>query len=517
MKKCKVCGMAHNANPAHTSDYKGIGAHDFEGQAPPEGVEVSEDIVVNFGGEVKAVGENGFEGYLVRYSDENDPDLVGDFFTKSTEFFVEDGAVIPLLYDHGLNPTMKKTKIGRAKVSYTDEGLFIKGELETADNYQKFVKEIKDKLINPGKAGLSSGAASHLVTRKQIKKGLNEILHWGIAEGSVTPAATEPKNVAVSLKSYFDERPEDPIAVGEEEEFKTIKQEGNKFVLYSKDGSKKLGEHDTRQEAIDQEIAIEASKKKKTAKSEAEGNELDPEDELALSITTKPIKALFEEKLKEKTPSVWEIRSVLDDTYKDIAQAAAVTDITGVTVDVETKVKESKLEEAAREIPLVVKQINDWVEKGGSGNSSESRYFYIRSLGDTLNEGVKGSLGNGLVLDEHSERVVSAVEEYANLGASLIKALEELEQRCRKKIEFRQNDPMKSGRTLSKATTEKLKQIREKVNEQFNMKKDLTEKLDTLLALAEPKKAPDPIQTLQMDFALTRNQTAMNLEELPVS
>jgi hypothetical protein len=47
-----------------------------------------------------------------------------------------------------------------------------------------------------------------------------------------------------------------------------IKHEGKKWVLYSKDGSKKLGEHNTEEKAKDQEAAIEASeaKKKKTIK-----------------------------------------------------------------------------------------------------------------------------------------------------------------------------------------------------------------------------------------------------------
>jgi len=39
-----------------------------------------------------------------------------------------------------------------------------------------------------------------------------------------------------------------------------IKQEGKKYVLYSKDGSKKLGEHDSEEDAKKQEAAIEISK-----------------------------------------------------------------------------------------------------------------------------------------------------------------------------------------------------------------------------------------------------------------
>jgi phage head maturation protease len=496
MNKCTVCGMENNANPAHGSSYKGIGAHGFTPQ-PPEGVDVYEDIVVIAGGEVKSVGDgNKFEGYLVRFSSADDPDLVGDYFTKATEFFVEDGATIPILYDHGLNATMKKTKIGRATVSYDDEGLFIKGELEVADNYKKFVDEIKKKLIDKGKAGLSSGAASHMVSRKQVKKGINELLHWGIAEASVTPAPTEPKLVAQSLKSYFDTR-EDPMIEGE-------------------DGTQNLG---TKATKATEPPANEGQER--NAKSDTDD---DPEETLARTINSENFaKGLFEEKLKEKTPSVWEIRSVLDQAYSDIAKAASVSEITGVTVDVEAKVKESKLEEAAREIPLVVKQIEDWVEKGGSSNDScgGGKYFYLRSF-DTLfendEESVKGGLGNGLLLDEHSERVVHAVEEFANLGASILEQVKALEQRCIKKIEYRSKDPVKSGRTLSKATINKLTTIKQQNQANLLAQQELEKSLDNLLGMAEPNKAAtDAAQVLQMEFALTRNQSEIALQDLPLS
>lgn len=42
-----------------------------------------------------------------------------------------------------------------------------------------------------------------------------------------------------------------------------IKKQGDKYILYTKDGSKKLGEHDTRRQALAQEVAIEISKHKK--------------------------------------------------------------------------------------------------------------------------------------------------------------------------------------------------------------------------------------------------------------
>jgi len=40
----------------------------------------------------------------------------------------------------------------------------------------------------------------------------------------------------------------------------TIHKEGNQWVLYTKDGSRVLGKHSTKEEAKKQEIAIEISK-----------------------------------------------------------------------------------------------------------------------------------------------------------------------------------------------------------------------------------------------------------------
>ena len=39
-----------------------------------------------------------------------------------------------------------------------------------------------------------------------------------------------------------------------------IRRVGDKWVLYTKDGSRKLGEHDSEESALEQERAVEASK-----------------------------------------------------------------------------------------------------------------------------------------------------------------------------------------------------------------------------------------------------------------
>jgi hypothetical protein len=45
-----------------------------------------------------------------------------------------------------------------------------------------------------------------------------------------------------------------------------IRQEGNKWILYSRDGKKKLGEHGSREEALVQERAILAAQARRLGK-----------------------------------------------------------------------------------------------------------------------------------------------------------------------------------------------------------------------------------------------------------
>src|SRR5262249_5673290 len=72
------------------------------------------ESLVYYGGEVKALPDGKIGGYLVLFTGPDDPDLSRDYFTKSTEFYVENGDKVPILYDHGLDRTIKKRLLGRA-------------------------------------------------------------------------------------------------------------------------------------------------------------------------------------------------------------------------------------------------------------------------------------------------------------------------------------------------------------------------------------------------------------------
>src|SRR5262249_60462132 len=123
-------------------------------------------------------------------------DLSRDYFTKSTEFYVENGDKVPILYDHGLDRTIKKRLLGRATVSVDDAGVWAEGQLSLRDDYERTIYE----MAKSGKLGWSSGAAAHLVERTPKGKSFH-LDAWRIAEASLTPVPVEPRTMAVPLKS----------------------------------------------------------------------------------------------------------------------------------------------------------------------------------------------------------------------------------------------------------------------------------------------------------------------------
>jgi HK97 family phage major capsid protein len=153
------------------------------------------ETLVNFGSEVKAIGDGKVAGYLVRFTTEQDPDLTGDFFTKSTDF--GDVSATPVLYHHGLDKTVGIRPFGKGQLKMDEVGIWIDAQLELADKYQQAVY----KLVEQGKLGWSSGTASHLVRREETGKAWH-VLSWPLGlDASLTPTPAEPRNDVVPLKS----------------------------------------------------------------------------------------------------------------------------------------------------------------------------------------------------------------------------------------------------------------------------------------------------------------------------
>lgn len=171
-----------------------------------------DDAVIAFGDEVKTwMSEDGrthVGGYLVRFSDETTPDLTGDYFTKDTDFGIDEGdeQSIPVYFNHGQRMKSREggdivitRKIGKGRLSMDDQGLLIDAILYNRDEYDKAIASMVKSL------GWSSGALSHLVDREYKGSGsVSWIKRWIIGEGSLTPTPAEPRNSAVPLKSLIE-------------------------------------------------------------------------------------------------------------------------------------------------------------------------------------------------------------------------------------------------------------------------------------------------------------------------
>lgn len=158
-----------------------------------------EKSVVGFGGEIKALGDNRIGGYLVRFGSAKSTDLVGDYFTPSTDFGPHD--VTPIFYNHGLDPVLGKTVIGVGKLKRDDVGVWVEAQLNARAEYEQYVAALYD-MAAAGKMGWSSGTAGHLMDRKRLGTA-NEITMWFLGlDASVTPTPAEPRTAAIPLKTF---------------------------------------------------------------------------------------------------------------------------------------------------------------------------------------------------------------------------------------------------------------------------------------------------------------------------
>lgn len=256
------------------------------------------EILLTFGGEIKVLDDGHFGGYLVRFSSADDPDLVGDYFTKDTDFGFTGTIKSPVYFNHRLPLKTKdgkqlavKSKIGESTLSITDDGVLIDAILFNREKYEKAI-------VAAGKAnklGWSSGTAKHLVDRETN----GYIKTWPLGlDASATPTPCEPQNIAIESKAL----------------------EAVKFA------------------PVDDVLVLDA-----------------PPAEL-------DIKGLFAEALAERSPSSWELDSAFRDVLREIAQAAGSSNVTGVSVDVRGKVQEAASEYLNALVDLATIQIGEWAK-----------------------------------------------------------------------------------------------------------------------------------------------------------
>jgi HK97 family phage major capsid protein len=150
-----------------------------------------------FGDTVKALGDGKVVGYLVRFSNQEMPDLEDDFFTAKTEFGTN--TTPPVVYHHGMDSTLKAKIIGTSELKFDELGVWIEAQLNMRDEYERAVYG----MVEAGKVGWSSGAISHLYESEETEKA-RWIKTWVIGEASITPTPAEPLNNVLTLKSFLE-------------------------------------------------------------------------------------------------------------------------------------------------------------------------------------------------------------------------------------------------------------------------------------------------------------------------
>lgn len=394
---------------------------------------VMNEMLVTFGGEVKALGDGRFGGYLVRFSSANDPDLVGDFFTKQTDFGIESGQKTPVYFNHRLPLDTKsggqilvKQKIGEGTMTIDDVGVLIDAIVWSRDNYEKAIIAAgqKDKL------GWSSGTAAHLVDSEPAGKA-RFLKSWQLGfDASLTPIPCEPCLSALNLKSYADavhavkfaalddtedggDLADQPAIKIKPDDQNILAQRLNQFIDdHVDDGRSK--------KQIVQAMAKEAGVGASDVEAVLSGTDPQPADAklkafarvLQVNFTilksavrrdyAQTIKGMFDAALSERTPSRWELEATYCDVVTKLVSAAATSKRAGVAFDLEGKITEATNEYAERLLAHALAQGRSYV----NDSDLTDEPFYLKAAIHN-EEGLKKL--STLDLDDHSQLLVSGL------------------------------------------------------------------------------------------------------------
>lgn len=168
---------------------------------------------------VKFVEDTKIKGLAVKFTTSTDPDLYFDFFTSNCDFGLSLNNTLPIYFNHCFDGVLKTARIGEAKLTKKNDGIFVDGFIYNLKNYPndldnwstQIIKERAEyidiilKLIEDGKMGYSTGSAPHLV-KKSFENGTNEITKWDIVELSITHTPAEPRTYATksAINDKFD-------------------------------------------------------------------------------------------------------------------------------------------------------------------------------------------------------------------------------------------------------------------------------------------------------------------------
>jgi hypothetical protein len=143
------------------------------------------------GANLKALSDGRIGGYAVVFTNSNDRDSYGEYFTRQTDFGLQYYQNQPVLYHHGQNDEMV-TPIGKFDTLRIDDtGVYVEAQLDTQHTDPEIRQYAQTAYhdVNMGKLFWSTGSANHLVRLTDD----GEITQWYIVEGSLTPTPAEQR------------------------------------------------------------------------------------------------------------------------------------------------------------------------------------------------------------------------------------------------------------------------------------------------------------------------------------
>ena len=253
----------------------------------PKQPKPDDDELIVLGGEVKSLDGGKVGGYLVRFSTASDPDLIGDFFTKDTNFGPATESLAwfhhrqkAVLGNGKTMPALKKALSNTVSLKKDDFGIWAETVLDLRDEYENFI----ERQVRAGKMDWSSGTANHTVDRVAVGDGKFLIKTWPLGtDASFTPAPAEPRNQVISLKSLLtlpggvahgdDDSVTNPIQSQKEihtMEAKEVKDMLDAALKEQRDADIKAAQIEADAKKHDEEVAA-AAEKKAIAEMQAKG------------------------------------------------------------------------------------------------------------------------------------------------------------------------------------------------------------------------------------------------------
>lgn len=174
----------------------------YEQEDMPMPMTKNRDILMLEGGVIKAMGQGKIGGYLVRFTHADQPDLTGEYFDSNTDFDMVNGDKASIYYNHGLDPVVKKRRLGVGAMQIQDTGVWVEAQLSLRDEYEKAIYAMAEA----GALGWSSGTLPNLVEYEPAGKAMY-IKSWPLGKDASltpTPAAGLVLTAAHPLKAWAE-------------------------------------------------------------------------------------------------------------------------------------------------------------------------------------------------------------------------------------------------------------------------------------------------------------------------